>query len=474
MESLFQNSLINNNDDEEINNFSHNISKKIKANKWNIINIGISLCSFFFIVILFFRDSGKKETILKITSSTSEKNETSSQITSSSSYLNDPYFKKYSEIFPFALRTNKEGVIEIENSMFEEISEDKLSFKKENSLNYEKKEIEQESKSSYNYDFAISIDTSFYCDGKFQRKIQETKGNLNKIYLTGAKYNNCSLSVKRENIVFSKSFLNKIKDVVEDDLTDAEKAKELDKLFKDYGYYIPLKIYIGGYFYEDMNINKNKEIMKKFLDFQANMKTSFIDASGNYNSQSENYLKNFFHNENLVIKGGDINKESFDDWKLSINYNNSEIIDYSNIIKITDLINDALDKQTRKLLKIPLSLVDEKYNKREKYYNYLIKVKEFYNYGKIEGNDSKRNGITEIDDLIYSEYIDMRDDKDIDYTYKDLIVGWKVHSFWQDGTNGKYTMTDPIRANRVIANFKTRMFRDLHYSLEIFFLKCPE
>jgi len=33
-------------------------------------------------------------------------------------------------------------------------------------------------------------------------------------------------------------------------------------------------------------------------------------------------MKNFFDNENLVIKGGDINKESFDDWKFSINLDN--------------------------------------------------------------------------------------------------------------------------------------------------------
>ena len=33
-------------------------------------------------------------------------------------------------------------------------------------------------------------------------------------------------------------------------------------------------------------------------------------------------MKNFSDNENLVIKGGDINKESLDDWKLSINLDN--------------------------------------------------------------------------------------------------------------------------------------------------------
>ena len=87
-------------------------------------------------------------------------------------------------------------------------------------------------------------------------------------------------------------------------------------------------------------------------------------------------MKNFFDNENLVIKGGDINKESLDVSKLSINLDNSEIIDYSNIIKITDLINDALDKQTKKLFKIPLSLIDENYIKRNKYFENLENLKE--------------------------------------------------------------------------------------------------
>ena len=468
MESIFQNSLINNNDDEEMkNNTRYTIFKKIKANKWNIISIGISLILFCLILILFFRDSDKKK-------ETSLEKEKSLEISSSSSYLNDPYFKKYFEIFPFALRTSKEGQIEIENSMFEEISEDKLSFKKETSYNFKKIGVDQESKSFYNSDFLISIDTSFYCDAKFQSKVQALNGNSNKINLIGAKSTVCSLSVKRENIVFSKFFLNKTKDVAEDDLTDAEKAKELDKLFKDYGYYIPLKIYIGGYFYKGAKKYEDYENINKLLEFEAKMKTSYIDASGNYSSEIENYIKNIFDNENLVIKGGDINKDNFKDWKLSINYHNSEIIDYSNIIKITDLIKDALDKQTRKLLKIPLSLLDEKYNKREKYYNYLRKVNEFINYLYIEGEDSKRNGITETDDLIYSEYIDMTDDKTIDSTYSDLIVGWKINSFWQDGTNGRFTMIDPIKKRSVHAIFKTRLFRHLHYSLEIFFLRCPE
>jgi hypothetical protein len=468
MEIIDQNELIKNKEDEEMNNFTHyKISQKIKANKWKAIGIGISLILFCLIAVLFFRDSDKKK-------DTSLEKEKSLEISSSSSYLNDPYFKKYSEIFPFALRTSKEGQIEIENSMFEEISEDKLSFKKETSLNSHKTEVDEESKSSYNSDFSISIDISIYCDAKFKRKVQESKEHSNKIYLIGAKSNVCSLSVKRENIVFSKFFLNKIKDVAEDDLTDAEKAKELDKLFKDFGYYIPLKIYIGGYFYKDININKDNESMKKYLDFQANVEIPLVNVSGNYSSQSENYLKNFFYNENLVIKGGDINKESLDDWKLSINFDNSEIIDYSNIIKITDLINDALDKQTKKLLKIPLSLVDEKYIKRKKYFENLKELNNYPNMGNIKGGDSIRNGIFKTDELIYSEVIEIRNNKNIDYSYPDLIVGWKIDCFWQDRNKGDYSMTDPINSRRVKGIFSVKENNGLNLILEIFFLKCPE
>ena len=468
MEIIDQNELIKNKEDEEMNNFTHyKISQKIKANKWKAIGIGISLILFCLIAVLFFRDSDKKK-------DTSLEKEKSLEISSSSSYLNDPYFKKYSEIFPFALRTSKEGQIEIENSMFEEISEDKLSFKKETSLNSHKTEVDEESKSSYNSDFSISIDISIYCDAKFKRKVQESKEHSNKIYLIGAKSNVCSLSVKRENIVFSKFFLNKIKDVAEDDLTDAEKAKELDKLFKDFGYYIPLKIYIGGYFYKDINIQEDSQNLNKLFEFQANMKTSYVNATGNYSSNSENYIKNLFSNENFIVKGGDIDKNNLDDWKSSINFGNSDIIEYSNIAKITEIIGDALDKNTKKLLKVPLALVEEKYNKRKKYYEYKEQVKEHGNDGTISGSDSKRNGICQTDDLIYSEIIDIRNDKIIDNKYTDLIVGWKVHSFWTDGTNGKFTLTDPINTKKVKATFTTKFFRELHYSLEIFFLKYPE
>lgn len=94
MESLYQNEQINNKEDKEMNNFIHyQISQKIKANKWKVFGIGISLIIFFCLInIFFFRDYDK--------------------------YLNDQYFKMC-YAYSFALRTSKEGQAEIENSAFD-------------------------------------------------------------------------------------------------------------------------------------------------------------------------------------------------------------------------------------------------------------------------------------------------------------------------------------------------------------------
>ena len=67
MESKYQNGLINNNEDEEMNNYTnYTISKKIQANKWKIINIGISLILFCLIFILLCKVFKKNETSQQI------------------------------------------------------------------------------------------------------------------------------------------------------------------------------------------------------------------------------------------------------------------------------------------------------------------------------------------------------------------------------------------------------------------------
>ena len=56
---------------------------------------------------------------------------------------------------------------------------------------------------------------------------------------------------------------------------------------------------------------------------------------------------------------------------------------------------------------------------------------------KLKGGDNIRNGIFKADELIYSEVKEIRNNKNIDYSYPDLIVGWKIEFFWQDSNKGK-------------------------------------
>ena len=96
-----------------------------------------------------------------------------------------------------------------------------------------------------------------------------------------------------------------------------------------------------------------------------------LDINANYGNEVNNILNNFYSNSEKIIIGGDLKKDNFEDWKLSINEKNAEIINYDNIIKITDL----LDEDIKIKLKIPLKIIDEKYEKRKNYYETVNKLK---------------------------------------------------------------------------------------------------
>ena len=94
---------------------------------------------------------------------------------------------------------------------------------------------------------------------------------------------------------------------------------------------------------------------------------------------------------------------------------------------------------------------------------------------KLKGGDNIRNGIFKADELIYSEVKEIRNNKNIDYSYPDLIVGWKIEFFFgKIVTKEKYSMADPINSRRLAGSFSVKENNGLSLSLEIFILKCPE
>ena len=328
----------------------------------------------------------------------------------------------------------------------------------------------------------------FPFQAKFKSKIEEVKNEVQKTSYIIVKKKISSLSVKRDNIEANKSFKKKIEEIAYEELySDEEKASKLDKLFNEYGYFIPLKITIGGYFYQEINKIENENLINEMIGLDGNMnlkisKNIQLNSSLEYNSLYENFFNNLFSSENIKIFGGDTSKKTFNEWEASLNYENAQIIEYNNIVGINSLIEDFLDRDIKIKLKNPLNIINTKYEKRKEYYERLKEAKEFILNEEIKNEDhSKRNGLCYNDDLIYSETFPIKKTdtkKIIDESFQDIIVGWKIISKRNDGYNGKFTFKDPILTKKIYIEFvpKTtlKISRDQQYDLEIFLIRLPE
>ena len=221
----------------------------------------------------------------------------------------------------------------------------------------------------------------------------------------------------------------------------------------------------------------------KNLESNINLKFSKmnLNSSIEYNKLYEDFFKNIFSNEKVKIIGGDTSKKSFEEWETSLNYENARIIDYSNFIEINSLVEDFLDKNRKMKLNNALNLVKEKYEKRKEYYDNINEAKEFINNPIISGDKTKRNGLCDKDDLIYSETKNVKgDDVEVDMSFPDIIVGWKINSKRHDGKNAKYSFTEPILRKKIYIKFEQKSEywglskSDLNYDLEIFLMKFPK
>ena len=245
---------------------------------------------------------------------------------------------------------------------------------KEAIFSYDKINIEQNSKISNSDNIGISIlgdINPFFCDFIFKAKIdsvdQESKSSLNII----VKSQISSLSIKRKDIIFDDSFLNKIKKIgLDESYNDKEKALQLNKIFQNYGHFVPLKIYLGGYFYQDVEeikYQKNKEFL---MDLKSKVNIKYDNIALNTTSDISTSYKSFFDDlfshESINIIGGDTSKNTLEEWKNSLNDQNSQIVGYENVISITELLNDVLEYDISKKLSEPFKLINDKYELRKK------------------------------------------------------------------------------------------------------------
>lgn len=131
------------------------------------------------------------------------------------------------------------------------------------------------------------------------------------------------------------------------------KAKEIDEIFENQGYYISLKIYIGGIFINRYN-DKNYKLFKEDINL------------------SGKDIRKIFINENTQIIGGEKSEKNFELWTQSVQISNSNIIECSNIIETKNILPNQLKEKLQK----PLQLVEVKYLKRTKYIEYINSLKD--------------------------------------------------------------------------------------------------
>ena len=478
------------NNDETSTNYKYKYYKhKIMDNKVTIIYgiiLLIILCFLSVIVYkLFIKDSSQEQMV---------EQEKDGDPFENKHYLNlpnDPEFKKFYEIFPFSLKLNENGKADLEHSSLDNTSPSKLIYLKEDTYQFNKIELSEttDSSNSENIDFSVAGNFNFilHCDAKYKSKVEEAKSNSKKSLFLVIKKVLSSLSVKRSDIEINESFKRKIEDIAdEDSFTDGEKAMKLDQIFSEYGYFIPLKMNIGGYFYQEAKTIENENLINDMKQLEANANLNFgkgnLNSSAEYDKSYEDFFKNLFSSEKIQIIGGDTSKKSFEEWETSLNYENARIIEYSNFIEANSLIEDFLDKERKAKLKNALNLVGKKYQRRKEYYDNINGAKEYINSITISGDQTKRNGLCYENDLIYTEIINIRGNKEqtIDISFNDIIVGWKINSNRNDGKNSKFTFDEPILTKKVYMKFSPKSAymgittSDQKYDVEIFLMKFPE
>lgn len=288
---------------------------KIRENIFKIIGGIFSLIVLGLLLVLFYKEIIKRPS-----------KDQKEQIRENINLPNDPRFKKNYKVFPFSLKIYENGVIDIERSSLENTCPSKLLFVKEDSYQLNKIELDKESRSSNseNFELALAGDLNFifHCDMKYKSKVEESKKESIKTSYLAVKKKISSLSVKRNDTIINNAFKQKIEDIANDELySDEEKALLLDELFNEYGYFVPLKITIGGTFYQEISKIEDENIINNIKQLEANINITIskfnLNSSVEYNKLYENLFKNLYSNEKIHIIGGDTSKKTFEEWEAS-------------------------------------------------------------------------------------------------------------------------------------------------------------
>ena len=131
-------------------------------------------------------------------------------------------------------------------------------------------------------------------------------------------------------------------------------------------------------------------------------------------------------------------------------------------------------------------MIEKKYETRKKYFQIIENLIEQKNCGKIEGRSTIGNGINQeqnepkivrqklFEIKVKSKFLTSQEQFFNQY-FDDIIVGWKIISRWDDGTNGKYKIKeDPLLSHIANMKFFSQFCRGQRFDIEIYTIKIPD
>lgn len=321
-----------------------------------------------------------------------------------------------------------------------------------------------------------------HSDAIFKKKANKVTQLSSKSNHYIGKYILYSINLKPDFYIFSKYYLDRFNEIAKNSLDDTQKAKELDDIFQSIGYFAPLQIDIGAMFTSDMNILSSHLNKESSYKIDSNTKNDYFSNKFNIDILNSEDIEKLFSNKKKNIKGGDIFQENFDKWKKTVTLNNADIIGYKNLIKIQDL----LDYKLKNALRNPLEIIEKKYETRKKFFEIIENLTEHKNKKEIKGKVTIGNGITKEQNhpkIVRQNLFEIRgeskflsyDEQCFSEHFIDIIVGWKIISRWNDGTNGKYNIEeDPLLTHNANIKFFSQFCRGQSFNIEIYTMKIPD
>ena len=159
---------------------------------------------------------------------------------------------KQKPIFPCFLTSTDNGEFESNLNCLKKIPLDKVIYRKEDDFKMLK--VTSYEKNSSVQKVMISNNISYiYNEANFKAELKNVLGEeINTTYNVG-KYRLYSFSVNEEDLALNDKYINELNEISKRDISDNDKALKIEDIIKRTGFFIPLKIYIGGIFsYEDM------------------------------------------------------------------------------------------------------------------------------------------------------------------------------------------------------------------------------